>query len=283
MDGQAWQRLCIQVLHQHYPEDLIPVPDKARGDAGLEAYTVEGLAYQCYSPDEPLSVGQRYAKHRAKMTTDVGKFIENGDRLKPMFGPVKIRRWILLVPIYDSRDIVIHATRQTERIRSAMLCYADKEIFVLVQTLDFYQISLDMVVNARLSRLYLPSLLSAPDYTSVHTDLVDTMQAKLAKVPKLANDQRRRAYSQSLLTAHLKGRVHRDYIRDHYSELGDELDHLLSDLEDRLDTEFTLVNDPPEQMLLQVKAYAEERVRRALPHVRDADARVIAEVRSQTG
>jgi hypothetical protein len=276
MDGVAWQRLCTQVLHREHLEDLVPVPDKTRGDAGLEAYTLGGLAYQCYCPAEPLSAQQRYVKHRDKMTEDVGKFIDNCDKLEPMFGSVKVRRWILLVPVVDSREMNIHATRQTARVRSAALAYADMEVFVLVQTLDHYQASFDSVINARLSRLFLPALQS-PDYSTVGGSLVGVMHTKLAKVPKLAHRERRGRYIRTLLTSHLGGREYRDYIRDHYPELDNELDHLLNDLEDRLDSEFSLSDDPPERMLLRVKTDAEERVRRALPTVRDGDARVIAE------
>jgi hypothetical protein len=266
----------MQVLHHRHAEDLVPVPDKARGDAGLEAYTLNGLAYQCYSPEEPLSVGQRYAKHRDKMTTDVGKFIGNGAVLEPMFGAIKIRRWILLVPLADSRDLLAHAMRQAKRLQDAELTYADAEIFVLVRTLDNYQDSLNAVVNARLAPLFLPALQPAPDYANVHSDLIGTMHAKLAKVPKLAIHGKRHKYLSRLLSEYLHGRAHRDHIRDHYSELDGDLDHLLNDLEERLETQFALLDDPPEKMLLRVSADAEERVRRAIPPVRDGDARAIA-------
>jgi hypothetical protein len=276
MDGKAWQRLCVQVLHNEHAEDLIPVPDKTRGDAGLEAYTLTGLAYQCYSPEEPLSAEQRYAKHRDKMTEDVGKFINNSVKLEPMLGTVRVRRWILLVPVADSRQINVHATKQTARVREAAPTYADAEIFVIVQTLDHYQASVDAIVNSRLSRLFLPAL-ESPDYSSVNSSQIDVMHTKLTKVPRLREQERRRRYVQSLLTSNLSGQEHRDYIRDHYPELEDELEHLLRDLEERLDSEFSLSEDTPERMLLRVKADAEKRVRRALPTVRDGDARVIAD------
>jgi hypothetical protein len=194
-----------------------------------------------------------------------------------MFGPVKIRRWILLVPVADSRQTTVHATKQTERILAANLPYADDAIFVLVRTLAAYQESLDAVINARLARLSLPPVSSAPDYTLLSTQLVDTMHSKLTKVPKLAREEKRREYVQRLLTEHLNGRTYRDFIRDHYSELDSELDHLFGDLENRLHTKFSLADDPPETMLLRVMDDAEERVRRVFQQIGDNDARIIAE------
>src|SRR5207253_2656038 len=119
-------------------DDLVEVPDKDRGDAGIEAYTVSGNAYQCYSPEEPLTVSQRYEKQRTKMTTDIGKFIGNGAKLSAILGVVKVRRWILLVPVVDSREIVVHSVEQTERVRASGISYADRDIFVMAQCFDRY-------------------------------------------------------------------------------------------------------------------------------------------------
>jgi hypothetical protein len=73
--------------------ELVEVPDDDRGDAGLEAFSMSGCAYQCYAPEgEPLTMTQRYNKQRDKMTADVGKFIAN---------TAKIQAWLL-----DSRCVV---------------------------------------------------------------------------------------------------------------------------------------------------------------------------------
>lgn len=135
-DGGDWQRLFLSVLREEHRDDLIPVPDHDRGDAGLEAYTLTGSAFQCYSPQEPLSTGQRYAKQRDKMTVDVGKFIVNGPKLRPMFGTTKIKQWVLLVPVIDSRDLLKHATAQTARVRAAGLDYVDNEIHVVARDIE---------------------------------------------------------------------------------------------------------------------------------------------------
>jgi hypothetical protein len=276
MDGGAWQRLCMQVLHREHKEDLVPVPDTSGGDAGLEAYTHSGLAYQCYSPKEPLTAQKRYGKHRDKMTEDVGKFIDNKSKWQPMLGTIKIRRWILLVPASESKDINVHCTNQTSRLRQASLAYVAADAFVMVQTLEHYEASYDAVVNARLAKMHLPPI-QDPDFSTVDADLVQTMHRKLRKVPKLAGEKRRNNYVSTLLSSLISGREQRDYIRDHYPELDDELEHLLTDLANRLDGEFALLDDPPERMLLKVMKDAENRVNRALPSIRDGHARTISQ------
>jgi len=103
------------------------------------------------------------------------------------------------------------------------------------------------------------------------------MLGKLQKVARLKDEDRRLAYAQKMLTAHLQGREHRDYIRDHYSELSDELEHLLTDLEERLDLEFSLSDDRPNILLNRVRQETESRVRRAISNLRDGEQRVIAD------
>src|SRR5262245_25188814 len=99
LTGDEWQDLCLRVLHEHHGAgELIEVPDDDRGDGGLEAFSLDGCAYQCYAPEnEPLSAKLRYEKQRDKMTKDVGKFIGNAAKIEALVPEgVKIRRWILL-------------------------------------------------------------------------------------------------------------------------------------------------------------------------------------------
>src|SRR5205823_3307417 len=102
LTGDQWQDLCIRVLrHHHGVQNLIPVPDDDSGDAGLEAFSLDGHVYQCYAPERGAQLASRklYEKHRNKMTADVTKFIRNVDKIARLLPPgLKISRWVLLVP-----------------------------------------------------------------------------------------------------------------------------------------------------------------------------------------
>ena len=276
MEGVGWQRLCIRVLAEEHGTELVPVPDHDRGDAGLEAFTLSGLAYQCYSPQSPLSTAQRYDKVRDKITADVGKFITKKRELTALLGTVQIRYWILLTPLVDTRQVLEHAVAQTERVRSEGLSYASSGIHVLVQTLDQYEGSLNAVANRQLSRLDLPPV-SSPDYASVAGDDVDKMRLKLSKIPALADAESRHRYVDLMLTSYLGGRELRDYIRDHFPDLDNELCSLIDDLEVRLESEYPLHGHAPDALLLRVKQDAEERVCQALLNVKPGDSRMMAE------
>ncbi|MFD9259360.1 hypothetical protein [Streptomyces sp. NPDC059538] len=275
LSGGEWQDLCTRVLRTQHGADLVAVPDKG-GDHGLEAYTLSGHVFQCYSPIEPLATQKRYEKQRDKTTEDVGKFINNSEKLKKLFGEhVKIKRWIIMCPYIDSKDLVAHCAAQTKRVRAAKLDYADPDIHVICQTMEDYELSYKKVVNGQLSRMHLPAL-AEPDYSAVDSSNVDTMREKLGKVPSLRDESRRGEYVKRLLYSYLNGQDFRAYIKDHYTEIHALLESELDDLEQRLVMEFVLDDDRPAAQLKKVLAETEKRVKECAPDTVSGDSRTLA-------
>ena len=52
--GNSWEVLCQKILHLRYKGDYQKVPDRFRGDLGIEGFTFSGCVFQFYCPDEPL-------------------------------------------------------------------------------------------------------------------------------------------------------------------------------------------------------------------------------------
>ncbi|MEU1435001.1 hypothetical protein ABZ438_12990 [Streptomyces sp. NPDC005786] len=276
LSGAEWQDLCTRVLRMQHGADLVPVPDKG-GDHGLEAYTLSGHLFQCYSPEEPLSNQKRYEKQRDKTTKDIGKFIDNADKLKKLFGEhVKINRWIIMCPYIDNKDLVAHCASQTKRIRDANLAYADPDIHVICQTMEDYELSYKRVVNAQLARMHLPPL-SEPDYSSVDSASVDKMREKLAKVHSLRDESRRNDYVRRLLYSYINSQEFRSYIKDHYTEIHALLESELDDLEQRLVMEFSLDDSRAATLLQRVLAETESRVKGCAPDTTSGDSRTLAQ------
>src|SRR5580698_3196602 len=72
--GDEWQEHIVMLLKRHYaPGQFQEIPDKHRGDAGLEGFTNDGCAYQCYSPEEPLEIAGRLDAHKRKIYRDIQK------------------------------------------------------------------------------------------------------------------------------------------------------------------------------------------------------------------
>ncbi len=278
LPGDEWQGLCIRVLREHHgPAHLVHVPDEDRGDAGMEAFSLDGCVYQCYAPEnEPLRASQRFTKQRDKMTEDVGKFIDNHDKIKRILPPgFEASLWILLVPLITTKRLMEHASTQTQRLRDADLSYAAANVIVEAQTITAYEQACVTVVTRQLTRLSLPAA-DQLDYGMLQTPQIETMNTKLAKTPAYQTVESRTTLVDRLLTSHLVGRTHRDCLRDQLSELGDELEERLSDLEARLELHYRLDQPDPDRLLVSVLDDTERKVRDVL-NIRDSEARVIAE------
>lgn len=278
LSGDEWQDLCVRVLHEHHPgPELVEVPDDDRGDAGLEAFSMTGCAYQCYAPEgEPLAAKQRYEKQRDKMTADVGKFIENAVKIQALLpGGLRISRWVLLVPLITTRSLLEHAKRQTDRIREAALAHASADIVVTALTLDSFEAAKVAVVSRQLSKLHLPPIEDA-DFSAIDDALIATMNGKLAMTAQYADPDRRGKVVNRLLESYVAGQTHRAHVGDHYSELGDRLDEELADLEDRLAVQYALTETVPDRRLHTVLTDTESVVEAVL-NTRATQSRVIAE------
>lgn len=276
--GAEWEELCLRVLHEHHPGHmLVEVPDQDQGDAGLEAFSLDGCAYQCYAPEnEPLDTTTRFERQRDKMTDDVKKFVENRKKIAAIL-PVGLRIdvWILLVPHVNSRRILEHAAKKTASLRAESLPYASDNIIVTIQTLSSFERARAAVISRQLSKLDLPPVPST-DFSEIEDALIDVMAGKLQKTGRYASETMRKDFMDRLLANQIAGKAHREHVRDEYPELGDELEERLSDLEDRLTVQYALDEPVPDRRLNTVIRDTESIVESIL-NTRPRQSRVIAE------
>lgn len=207
--GEEWQRWANQLLTCHYgPTEYQKVPDNDKGDAGIEGFTIsEGHAYQAYGCEEPLSTTERYAKQREKMTTDISKFIKNHAALQKILGTVRITRWALIVPYYDSKEILSHAAKKTAEVIDEKLPYvADKFRVVVCQEEDFY-VARDQLIRAGAKTLEIQAgaATSVASWIASNDSLAATLDTKLRKLPTLRNDEERRGFHDAVLRWYLEG------------------------------------------------------------------------------
>lgn len=278
LSGNEWQGLCVRVLHEHHGGGkFVEVPDQDRGDAGLEGYSLDGSIYQCYAPEnEPLDAGVRYEKQRNKMTKDVGKFIDNRDKVEKVIPPeYRAKSWIMLVPLITTKRLLEHAHSQTIRIRAEALPYADPKIIVMPHTLRSYERAKNSVIARQVDRRNLPPF-ADPDYEHIGDPLIEIMGGKLSRTTGFREPTARGRFIDRLLANSVVGREQRDWISDHYSELGVELEDQLSDLEARLEAQYPLDQPSADRLLASILRDTEQVVVDVL-NVRKSQARVVAE------
>lgn len=119
MDGNSWEDLCVQCYRMRYQNDnYTQVPASNGGDAGIEGFTHSGVVHQCYYPERDYDVDKLYDHQRNKVTHDIQKLLDNGDRFKELGVPV-IKEWHFNVPEYKDTRILKHlANKEAEVLRA---------------------------------------------------------------------------------------------------------------------------------------------------------------------
>lgn len=106
-DGAEWQSHARSLINlRHGAANVQPVPDHVRGDAGIECFTMDGCAYQCFAPEEVSDNKKASNAIKAKASRDLKKLETNQPILQRLLQSVTLSRWILLCPFLDDKDVV---------------------------------------------------------------------------------------------------------------------------------------------------------------------------------
>lgn len=207
------------LAEHHGPSNYQRIPARDRGDLGLEGFSLDGTVYQCYVADNPLTVGSLHESQQNKIRTDLRKLCENQTRLLKLLGAGFVRRWILVVPRYESVRTVEYCRKRAAEVRALQLPHIAEDFEILVHSDDDFS-------SAR-QRLYAVGISGLPmspvpiDGTAVdiwvgaNSELVGILKTKLEGVvrPNLLDSKVR-----DLLGAYVAG--------------NDDLDRLLKDYPD---------------------------------------------------
>lgn len=142
-DGNEWEAHVLRLLQDQYGhENVQKVPAKHKGDCGLDYFCLNKLVvYQCYAVEEPVCVADRATKQKSKITTDIGKFCDAAKGAAEMFAGYGIKRWILAVPLNDSKEVVQHALKKSGEVIAKKLSYVDPDFQILVHDKDDFDLA----------------------------------------------------------------------------------------------------------------------------------------------
>ena len=185
--GTEWQNFISRLLKRHYGNSYQEVPDRDGGDYGIEGFSIsDQTVYQCYAAEEPLTTKALYEKQRDKTTTDIKKFIRYRDQLSSLFGNIKIERWVLVVPRFESSKLIKHAAQKTEEVKNSNLPYVTENFRVTICTANVWEIERKELMNSQLEKLHIHETadVSIPIEGS---HLLENLRRKLRK---LTNDEK---------------------------------------------------------------------------------------------
>lgn len=134
-DGKEWEAHVLHLIQFEYgAHNVQKVPAKHKGDAGLDYFCLDKpLVYQCYAVEEPVDVATRADKQKSKMTADINKFCDLNGGAAVIFKHRKITRWILAVPLHESKEVVSHAAKKAAEVKAKKLAYVDDDFQILIQ------------------------------------------------------------------------------------------------------------------------------------------------------
>ncbi|MDG3580302.1 hypothetical protein P7F60_28380 [Rhizobium sp. YJ-22] len=184
-----WEIFALGLLNcRHGVLNVHKVPAKDQGDLGIDYYcNKESVAYQCYAVEEPIGVAERAKKQKDKITKDLGKLQKNYLIVSKLFLGAPIKRWVLLSPLHDSKDVNIHCANKTTELRSKALPYLDTDFEVLIHDQAFFGADALTLNAAQLSliKLSIPNptnpQISSWEKEEGSQDLLSTARTKLAK------------------------------------------------------------------------------------------------------
>ena len=211
LQGNDWQDWANQLLTVHYgPTEYSRVPDKQKGDGGLEGFTLtDGHVYQAYGCEEPISLKDRFEKQRNKMTRDLKKFVENQALLEKLFGETKIKKWVLFVPVYDSKDLIAHAAKKTKEIKAFGLPYVDTQFNVTVCEEKDFATEKEQILNNKSDQLDFEIATAGDEaiaaFSSDNDHFIATIDKKIAKLSTLQTGEKRLGFRNSVLRWYLQG------------------------------------------------------------------------------
>ena len=145
-----WESFALSLLQsRHGALNVHKIPAKHKGDLGIDFYcTGEAVIYQCFAAEEPIDVATRANRQKKKITTDLKKIVGRKAEVSKLFMGIPVKKWVLLAPIHDSKDVNLHCAKKTTDLRILNLSHLDAEFEVCIQDQESFPGALSAAIAA---------------------------------------------------------------------------------------------------------------------------------------
>lgn len=144
--GEEWQEFALQLVQRrHGAENVQIIPDKVKGDAGLEFFTTCGCLYQCYAPEEVSDVAKAASAMKAKAGRDLPKLEKNKTIIEKLLCGTKARRWILLCPFLDNKEVVASIRARGVKAKASNLVFLASDFEALCHSQQDFQAEIEQL------------------------------------------------------------------------------------------------------------------------------------------
>lgn len=187
--GEAFEEMCWGLLRRRFkPAELVKIPADIGGDCGIEGFSVDGTAYQCFADRDSLSLRARTDKQVEKLNRDTLKLQKRKDDLNKIFGPigVVIRNYFLMVPQYHAAELVQHASKRSQVVRAWKLPFISDDFMIHIKVPADYPAELRAAQLDGAAKATLPvPAIDEPAislFTNEKPNLIEKLDAKLSAI-----------------------------------------------------------------------------------------------------
>jgi hypothetical protein len=279
-DGKPWQEYVDSLLSSHYARlggVYQHVPAKGQGDAGLEGFSNCGHGYQCYSDEGTLTHNQRTKKQKDKITRDLKKLITNKQFWIDTLQGIKLRRWSLIVPSLDDKDVVQHARKKANQLLKEKLPFIADDFEAYVETAEAFPEARSAISEpALVSKILCPRPVTEEHVSELEDkepDFVKNLDYKLAQAaPNEDLKESRRDY----LRWHLKCSNFLEDLRQKFPSHWETIDKLATTLSAAIQTKQRSDATPAPEKLIKVEEDLERRLKDSVAFLSDDERMMLA-------
>lgn len=234
-DGKEWQQFSLRLIRErHKPENVQSIPDRVHGDLGLECVTMDGCVYQSYAPEETGDTAKAASAMRAKANRDLNKLEKYQSEILKILGKRKIRRWILLCPFLDDKDVLKTVSTKAQKVLESGLPFLDPDFCGLVHCQEDFAKEIDRVrleASGAALTLRAPSTVELAD---AENSIDETLDHKIGRgFPQLSEVQATKRKG-GFLRSHIRAENALDQLKRDAPELWERATTTIALEEDRL-------------------------------------------------
>ena len=248
-DSKEWEAFALRLVQvRHGAQNVQTVPDKVRGDAGIEFLTTDGCCYQCYAPAQSADTAKAASAMKRKVARDLVKLNKNGKTIEGLLGTRKITRWILLCPFLDDKAVIATVREKTAEHSIANLSFVSDDFDALVQSQTDFETEMTTLRSRSLGIPIDPEVPTS-DQTSIHYQKVGTqIDTKLERgFPQLRAEIRNKR-ARIYVRAHLLSEDTLEKLKHEYPDLWEAYRRTLNTEEVRLQVVGPGPGDTSEQL-----------------------------------
>lgn len=275
-DGNEWEQFSLRLVRErHGATNVQAIPARVKGDLGIECITTDGCMYQSYAPEETADVAKAASAMKAKARRDLGKLKKYAANIEKILGGIKIKRWILLCPFLDDKDVVRYVANKARELLNPSLSFLDAGFHGLVHCQGDFAKEIERL---RLEACGASLKLKTPDAEEIAATgntIDETLQDKIGRgFPEFSPEEIFKRKSRFIST-HIRAENALDQLKRDAPELWEKAMTTIALEEDRLETSGT-TSDPPSDLLTQEQDRLYQALSSALPTLDKNVIRAIA-------